>query len=53
MSLVRTLQVRSNASDCNEWCKCLGEKFSGKKRVALVKGLLVALEKKLSEEHKL
>ena len=29
--------------------KCLGEKFSGKKRLALGKGLLVAFERNLSK----
>ena len=43
LSLVGTLQARSNASDWERLCKCFGAKFPGQKRVALGKGLLLAL----------
>ena len=40
-----TLRARSNASDWEGLCKCLGAKFPGQKRVALGKGLSLALVK--------
>ena len=49
MSLVGTLRARSNASDWEGLCKCLGTKFPGQKRVALGKGLLLALVRDLNE----
>ena len=49
MSLVGTLQARSNTSDWEELCKCFGAKFPGQKRVALGKGLLLALVRDVNE----
>ena len=49
MSLGGTLWARSNASDWEGLCKCLGTKFPGQKRVALGKGLLLALVRDLNE----
>ena len=49
MSLVGTFQVRSNTSDWEGLCKWLGAKFPGKKRVAIGKGLLLALGRDLNE----
>ena len=43
MSLIGTLRARSNASDWEGLCKCLGAKFPGQKRVAPGKGLLLVL----------
>ena len=43
MSLLGTLRARSNASDWEGLCKCLGAKFPGQKQVALGKGLLLVL----------
>ena len=48
MSLVGTLRARSNTSDWEGLCKCLGAKFPGQKRVALGKGLLLALVRDLN-----
>ena len=49
MSLVRTLRARSNTSDWEGLCKCLGATFPGQKRLALGKGLLLALVRDLNE----
>ena len=49
MSLVGTLQARSNVSNWEGLCKCLGAKFPGQKWVALGKGLLLALLRDLNE----
>ena len=49
MSLVGTLRARSNSSDWEGLCKCLGTTFPGKKRVTLGKGLLLALVRDLNE----
>ena len=49
MSLVGTLQARSNTSDWEELCKCFRAKFSGQKRVALGKGLLLPLVRDVNE----
>ena len=49
MSLVGMLRTRSNASYREGLCKCLGVKFPGQKRVALGKGLLLALVRDLNE----
>ena len=49
MSLVGKLRARSNASDWEGLCKSLGAKFPGQKRVALGKGLLLALVRDLNE----
>ena len=49
MSFGGTLWARSNASDWEGLCKCLGAKFPGQKRVALGKGLLLALVRDLNE----
>ena len=49
MSLVGTLRARSNASDWEGLCKCLGAKFPGQKRAALRKGLLLFLVRDLNE----
>ena len=49
MSLVGTLRARSNLSDWEGLCKCLGTKFPGQKRVALGKGLLLDLARDLNE----
>ena len=49
MSLVGTLRARSNASDWEGLCKCLGTKFPGQKQVALGKGLLLALVRELNK----
>ena len=44
-----TLRARSNASDWEGLCKCLGAKFPGQKRAALRKGLLLFLVRDLNE----
>ena len=44
-----TLRARSNASDWEGLCKCLGAKFPGQKRVALGKCLSLALVRDLIE----
>ena len=49
MSLVGMLRARSNASDWEGLFKCLGAKFPVQKRVALGKGLLLALVRDLNE----
>ena len=49
MSLVETLRARSNTSDSEGLCKCLGAKFPGQKRVALGKDLLRALVRDLNQ----
>ena len=43
LSLVGTLRTRSNTSDWEALCKCIGAKFPGQKWVALGNGLLLAL----------
>ena len=48
LSLVGTLRARSNTSDWEGLCKCLGVKFPGQKRAALGKGLLLALVRDLN-----
>ena len=48
LSLVGTLRARSNTSDWEGLCKCLGAKFPGQKRAALGKGLLLALVRDLN-----
>ena len=49
MSLVEPLRARTNASDWEGLCKCLGAKFPGQKREALGKGLLLALVRDVNE----
>ena len=49
MSLVETLQARSNVSDWEGLCKCLGAKSPGQKRVIQGKGLSLALVRDLNE----
>ena len=49
MSLGGTLWARSNASDWEGLCKCLGTKFPGQKWVAIRKGLLITLVRDLNE----
>ena len=44
-----TLRARSNASDWEGLCKCLGAKFPGQKRGALGKGSLLALVRDWNE----
>ena len=49
LSWVGTLRARSNLSDWEGLCKCLGSKFLKRKWLTLGKGLLVALGRDLSE----
>ena len=42
-------EARSNTSDWEGLCKCLGATFPGQKRLALGKGLLLALVRDLNE----
>ena len=49
MSLVGALPARSNMSNWEGLCKCLGAKFPGQKQVALRKRLLLALVRDLNE----
>ena len=49
LSLFGTLRTRSNTSDWEALCKCIGAKFPGQKRVALGNGLLLALVRDLNE----
>ena len=48
LSLVGTLQARSNTSNLEGLCKFSGAKFPGKKRVGPGKGLLEAFERSLT-----